>query len=144
MTHRAKLSLLNFSIWFIMFVIFSISFFASTYPEVLPLSNYRTTTAILFLVANFSNVIILYFQYKKERSDERNKRIEALSAIGTMIFIMVLVFLGSITLHVVFADSGLVPISWLWYLGYSTAFMVFIVFNLSYVIVSLKGTGYES
>ena len=144
MSYRAKLSLINCFIWALMFLIFSVSFFLSTYPTTLPLSNYRITTAIIFVIPNISNVVILIMQTKKERTDERNKRIEALSSTVTMIVMMIVVYLASIILHVVYEESGFVPISWLWYLGYGSAFLVFIVFNLSYVIVSLKGTGYES
>ncbi len=144
MTYRAKLSLINFGIWTVMFIITSISFFTSTYPEVLPLSNYRTTTAVLFVIPNIANVILLVLKTKKEKTDEFNRRVEAASAGATMIIIMILFFLGALSLHVIYEDTGLVPSQWLWFLAYGSVFMVFIVFNLCYVIVSLKGFSYEN
>lgn len=144
MGYRAKLSLINFGVWTLSFILFCVSFFTSTYPEILPLSNYRTTTAMIFLVANIVNIVLLVLKTKKERTDERNKRIESLSASITMIMMAVIVYLSSIILYVQYEDTESVPVQWLWFLGYGSFFMVFIVFNLSYVLVSLKDTGYES
>lgn len=144
MSYRAKLTIINSVIWIVMFVIFSISFFSSTYPEVLSLSNYRTTTVILFAIPNITNIIILFFQLKHEKTDERNKKIESISSSIAAITLMTIVFIASMTLHIVYNDTGFVPSSLLWYVGFGTVFITFIVFNLSYIIVSLKGTGYES
>ncbi|MBU1093355.1 MAG: hypothetical protein KKH01_02705 [Firmicutes bacterium] len=144
MSYRAKLALINSGIWIVMFVFFSISFFSSTYPEVLPLSNYRTTTVILFAIPSITNMIILFFQLKHEKTDERNKKIESISSSVAAITLMSIVFIASMTLHIVYNGTGFVPSSWLWYVGFGAVFITFIVLNLSYVIVSLKGTGYES
>jgi hypothetical protein len=130
--------------WSISFVIFTVVFILDTQYNEFPLMNYRVSTAILFLLSNIFNVVILYLQHRNERSDERNKYFESLSAVATMIVIMVLIFLGSMTLYVVYEKSAFVPVDWLWYIAYGAAFLVFIVFNLSYVIVSVKGTNYES
>lgn len=144
MSYRTKLSIINGLIWTIMFVIFSISFFSSNYPVTLPLSNYRITTAILFLLPNISNIIILVLQRKHETTDERNKRFESISSTAAMIVLLVIVYLGCMSLYVAYEDVGTLSVSWLWYIAYSTAFLAFIVFNLTYVIVSIKGLGYEN
>ena len=144
MDFRVKLSLLNVGSWSIFFIVFCIAFFSSTQPEVLPLSNYRTTTAIIFAIANIVNLIILYVMKKSERTDERNLKIEAISAVITMVIMMILFFLASMILYIINVDSGTAPVSWFWFLAYGSIFSVFILFNLSYVIISYKGFKYES
>jgi len=144
MSTRAKLSLINFIMWSIAFAVFTIVFILDTQYNEFPMQNYRVSTAIIFLLSNIVNLVIVYLQHRSEKSDERNKYFESLSAVVTMIVTMVLIFSGSMTLYVIYEKSGFVPVDWLWFIAYGAAFVVFIVFNLSYVIVSLKGTNYES
>jgi hypothetical protein len=144
MSSRVKLTLVNLIMWCVAFVFFTLVFILDTQYNEFPIQNYRVSTAIIFLLSNIFNLVILYFQRRNEKSDERNKYFESLSATATMIVIMVLIFSGSITLYVIYEKSGFVPVDWLWFMAYGSAFLVFIAFNLSYVIVSLKGANYES
>lgn len=130
--------------WSVAFAIFTIVFIIDTQYNEFPLQNYRVSTAIIFSLSNILNLVIVYFQRRIEKSDERNKYFESLSAVATMITIMVLIFSGSITLYVIYEKSGMVPVDWLWFIAYGATFLVFIVFNLTYVLVSLKGTNYEN
>jgi hypothetical protein len=130
--------------WCVAFVAFTVVFILDTQYNEFPMQNYRVSTAIIFLLSNICNVVIVYFQRRNEKSDERNKYFESLSAGATMIAIMVILFSGSMALYVIYEKTGFVPVDWLWYIAYGATFLVFIVFNLSYVIVSLKGTNYES
>lgn len=60
------------------------------------MTNYRTTTIILFTVANISNIVITILQFRREKTDDRNKKFESISSIVTMITTMMVVSLASL------------------------------------------------
>ncbi|MBN2604541.1 MAG: hypothetical protein JXR62_01800 [Bacilli bacterium] len=144
MNTGVKLTIVNLIMWCLAFAAFTFIFILDTQFNEFPMQNYRVSTAIIFMLSNIINLVIVCIQRRNEKSDERNKYFESLSATATMIVIMLIIFSGSITLYVIYEKSGLVPVDWLWYIAYGGTFIVFIVFNLAYLIVSLKGTKYDS
>ncbi len=143
MSYRTKFSMINGSIWLVLFVIFSIVFFSNNYPIVIPISNYRTAIVVILMLANISNIFLVFFLKDKEKEDERNKQLMLLSANITMFAIVVIIISSCLSLYFIYRDNESFPIALLWYIGFATLFITNIILNLSYPVVSFKGAGYE-
>ena len=143
MSYRTKFSMINGSIWLVLFVIFSIVFFSNNYPIVIPISNYRTAIVVILMLANISNIFLVFFLKDKEKEDERNKQLMLLSANITMFAIVVIIISSCLSLYFIYRDNESFPIALLWYIGFATLFITNIILNLSYAVVSFKGAGYE-
>ena len=143
MSYKTKFSMINGGIWLILFVIFSIIFFSNTFPTVIPISNYRTAIVVILMLANISNVFLVFFLKNKEKTDERNNQLSLLSANITMFVVVIILITSCLLLYFIYRDNESLPISFLWYIAFSTMFITNIVLNLSYVAISFKGAGYE-
>ncbi len=142
MDYRTKYSMINGGIWLVLFVIFSIIFFSNNYPIVIPISNYKPAIVVILILANISNIFLIFFLKNKEKDDERNSQLMLLSATVTMFVVVGILIACCLALYFIYRDNGSFPISWLWYISFGTLFLTNIVLNLSYVAVSFKGAGY--
>jgi uncharacterized membrane protein len=86
------------------------------------------STAILIGVGFTAYFAMLYLTRSRPGSaravvDERDVRIASRANGGTLIVVLVVVYLACIGLWSTYQDGGCVPVGWLWFLGYAAAML---------------------
>ncbi len=104
-------------------------FFGSGGPATFGMDKGRiVTTAILIGIGFAAYFIMLYLTRScpgatRVVADERDIRIASRANGGTLIVVLVVVYLACIGLWEAYRDGGCVPVGWLWFLGYAAALL---------------------
>jgi hypothetical protein len=129
-----KRSLLTSIIFGILFV-FLFVFYLVIGPEEF-LSNKINTviSVVVIIVAMGSFGFMLLFTNKKSNVvDERDYFIQKKASSFGLMISMMYVFLLSIVLFIVYRDYGVVNVSWMWFIAYSTFSFGYFVTSLAHV-----------
>ncbi len=129
MTQSQKRAILTLVIWGLAAAGFAALFFGSGGPVTFGADRGRiVSTAILIGVGFIAYFIMLYFTRSRPGAmrvvaDERDVRIASRANGGTLIVVLVVVYLACIGLWSAYQDCGCVPVGWLWFLGYAAAML---------------------
>jgi uncharacterized membrane protein len=129
MTQSEKRAILTLVIWGLVAVGFAALFFGDGGPVTFGADKGRiVSTAILIGVGFAAYFIMLYLTRSRPGAtrvvvDERDVRIASRANAGTLIVVLVVVYLACISLWSAYQDGGCVPVGWLWFLGYAAAIL---------------------
>jgi threonine/homoserine/homoserine lactone efflux protein len=132
MTQPTKQALFTLIIWGIVTVAFIPIFFSRGGPLTYAQDKPRFVfVAILFGVGYISYLTMMFLTRSKGRADrivrdERDEHIQRQSSGVALILVLVYVFFLCITLYEIYRESGCVPVSWMWFLGYTSVFWGYI------------------
>lgn len=95
---------------------------------------HMVVSAIVITAALLSFALMLLFTNKKGNLvDERDNLIQKKASSTGMVVSMMYVFLLSIILLVVYRDAGVVNVSWMWFIAYSTFAFAYFFTSLIHV-----------
>ncbi len=129
MTQSQKQAILTLVIWGIVACGFAVMFFGNGGPGTFGADKGRiVSTAILIGVGFAAYFVMLYLTRSRPGAtravvDERDVRIASRANGGTLIVVLVVVYLACIGLWSAYQDGGCVPVGWLWFLGYAAAML---------------------
>lgn len=103
--------------------------------------NKRIASAIL-LALGYVIFFIIQVKKKKERRDERTFLIELKASKVTMPLISMYVFLFGISLFVAYENEFVMPVSWVWFIAYTTIFLTYILYSGLYLWFDKRVDGY--
>ena len=139
MTQLKRRACFTLVIWTLVLVFFILLFFTGGGPSEWAKDRTRKLCIILvFGVGYFSYILMMIMTKSKTvdgvvHRDERDNLIEMRSSRAAFIIVLLYVYILSITLYVSYESVGLIPISWLWFLGYTSI----IIGSISYASTSL-------
>jgi len=89
-------------------------------------SNIKLISAVVF---GIGYVVFFFVQSKgkKAKKNERDYLIELKSSNATLIVILIYVFLLCISIFVYYENDGSVPVSWMWFIAYTSVFLTYII-----------------
>jgi len=126
MTQTHKRALSNLVIWGVVAVGFLIVFFGDGGPTNFATDQRRMVPATVLVNAGILAFFVTLYVTRSRRGesrvtvDERDRQIERRAAGGTLIFVLLAVYLACAGLWEAYRGEGCVPVGWLWFLGYAT------------------------
>lgn len=129
-------------VWSIVLLAFLLLFFiGGGPPEWQQNSNARFLSAIVLAVGY---IVFLMIQRKGKAliKDERDHLVELKSGNVTMILVLMYVFIFGISLFVAYESAGYMPVSWMWFLAYTTIFITYILNSVFYLWYEKRIGGY--
>ena len=137
-----KIAWITLIIWTIILIGFSIIFFSGNNAEEWGVNRIkRVVSAILFGIG-FLSFFIIQFKRRKNKKDERTFLIELKASRLSMIIVLLYVYVSSVVLYIIYETKLLMPVSWMWFLAYSTICITFIVNSGLHLWFEKKVEGY--
>ena len=127
MGNQRTLAWIVLTLWSAVLIAFIALFFVVSGPtEWGTDSNIKFMSAVIFGIG----YIVFFFvqsKSKKVRKDERDYLIALKSSNATLIVILIYVFLLCISIFVYYEKAGFVPVSWMWFIAYTSVFLTYII-----------------
>jgi|GEM_PF-3001130 len=142
MSLRQKNALINAIIWFILLLLFFINFFSGDGASEWASNQTKRIIAPALIFVGYTLQFIIAAKSKKEPQDERALLAQLRSTSASMIIVIMYVFIFSITIYTVYGNDQVVPISWFWFIGFSTVMLTYFVNSFLYFILEYQGEGY--
>jgi uncharacterized membrane protein YidH (DUF202 family) len=137
---RAQLSL---AIWCTVAVGFVVSFVIRGGPATYADEPMRILTGALFLGFGFLAYPLMLWGTRSRHGarpvvvDERDEWISLRASRSALVAVLVIVFFACICLWVVYRDEAVVPVGWMWFLGYSTAILGYLAQSVATLVIDL-------
>ncbi|OQX93699.1 MAG: hypothetical protein B6I17_02010 [Tenericutes bacterium 4572_104] len=127
MNDKRKKTWLVLGLWSVVLIIFLGLFFIASKPsEWSANSNIKFISGIVFGVG-YILFFVIQLKGKNNTKNEKDKLIQYKSTSLTLVIILMYVFIFTMLIYIVYENDVLMPISWMWFLGYSTVFLTYIV-----------------
>jgi len=128
--------------WIIVLVVFLLLFFSGSGPSEWGSNSTKRIIAAIFFGIGYIVFFTLQIRNKKSNYDERDTLIQLKAGNSAMVIVLMFVFILSIGSFVIYEEEGQLPISWMWFLGYSTVFLTYIVNSGLYLYYEKREQGY--
>lgn len=127
MNDKRKKTWLVLGLWSVVLIIFLGLFFIASKPsEWNANSNIKFISGIVFGVG-YILFFVIQLKGKNNTKNEKDKLIQYKSTSLTLVIILMYVFIFTMLIYIVYENDVLMPVSWMWFLGYSTVFLTYIV-----------------
>ena len=70
--------------------------------------------------------------------DERDERIARQASSYAFVSLLAFIYLVCILLHLSYEESGWMPVGWMWFLGYSSIFMGYVLHSIIYLMLDSR------
>lgn len=134
MTQAYKRAIYTLAIWgFVLLAFVLLFFFAGGGPGTFVGDKVRfVVVAVIFLGGYISYFTMLYLTRSNPDDvprlvDERDESIASQASGVAFLAVLGYVYLICIILHLTYEESGCMPVGWMWFLGYSSIFMGYIM-----------------
>ena len=147
MTQSKKRALGTLIIWGIVMSALIAIFFSRGGPSTYIDDTMKKATIAGFFAAGYLSYGIMMFLTRVKSdgphvsSDERDERIGRRASLVGLIVVLVFVFFTCITLYEHYHDDGLVPVGWMWFLGYASVFVAYISVSVAALVLHAKRIG---
>ena len=148
MTQPQKRALFSLTVWGAVLITFIIIFFSGGGPATYVHSKSRILHgAILFAVGYLGYLLMLYLTRIRPDArplvkDERDERVAKQANGAALIALLFYIYVTCIVLYIVYGDSGAVPVGWMWFLAYSTAFLGYVAHAAATLLLDLRMSGH--
>ena len=131
MNINQKRSLYTLLIWSVVAAIFVPLFFINGGADTWGLDDKRFIISTSFLLAGYISFFIMLSLTQRKKADdiERDERdilISRKASEITLIFITGYIFIACIILYILYEKTNFIPRGWMWFLGYTSIFTVYI------------------
>ncbi len=131
-----------FCMWSVVLLVVISLFFVGSGPEEWGTdSNRRFSAAVIFGIA-YSVFFYLQFKIRQPKKDERDFLIELKASSASMICILIYVFAFCISIFVYYENENWMPVSWMWFIAYTTVILSYIVNSGFYLWYEKRVDGY--
>lgn len=133
-------------VWLVVLAAFVIVYFTAEGPEALMASKAKKLIIALFIAMGYGVHFLLLAWVRKRKGmnvvvfDERDEEIQKKANTFAFSFVLLYVFSVSVGLYEIFAQTGCVPVVYLWLLGYSTLSLSFFIPALFTLITDIKSS----
>ena len=147
MTQSKKRALGTLIIWGIVMSALVVLFFSRGGPSTyIDDTVKKATIAGIFAAGYLSYGIMMFLTRVKSGgphlvADERDERIGRRASIAGLIVVLVFVFVTCISLYEYYHDDGVVPVGWMWFLGYASVFVAYISVSIATLVLHAKRIG---
>ncbi len=127
MNDKRKQTWLVLGLWSVVLIVFLALFFIASKPsEWSTNSNIKFISGIIFGIG-YILFFIIQLKSKNNTKSENEYLIKYKSTNSTLMVILMYVFIFTILLYIIYENDILMPVSWMWFLAYSTVFLTYIV-----------------
>jgi hypothetical protein len=145
MTQARRRAAWTLAIWGVVAVGFALTFFGGGGPGDYADDRTRRVVGAVFLAFGFAATPLMLWWTRGRPgqivADERDESIGRRAATGGLVVVLLYVFGLSIALWERHADSGCVPVGWMWFLAYSTSALAYLVPALLSLLLDFGITG---
>lgn len=132
MNRNQKRSLYTLLIWCVVAAIFVTLFFVNGGADTWGIDGKRFIVSTSFLIAGYISFFIMLYLTRKKKADdidrdERDILISRKASEITLIFIMGYILFACIILYTLYEKTNFIPRGWMWFLGYTSIFIIYII-----------------
>lgn len=141
MDNRTR-SLLVFVDWTLVLILFSFLFFRGEGPDEWGVDFNRRFLSAICLALGYIGFYVIQWKARKNLQDERDKLLTLKAGQISMVVVLMYVFIFCISLYTYYEQANLMPVSWLWFLAYSTVCLTYMMNSGIYLLFDRSGVGY--
>ena len=144
MTATRKRAICTLCIWVPVMLLFLILFLSGGGPEHYVADRLRKVLVAGLFAVGWAGYFFMLWRTKASadtphlRIDERDRAITLQASTFSLVAVLIFVFALCLTLFTIYESRGSVPVGWLWFIAYGSAFFVYIV-NAAAVLVLDSG-----
>jgi|LGOV01.1.fsa_nt_gb archaellum biogenesis protein FlaJ (TadC family) len=143
MSIRSRNSLISGVTWLLIITVLVLMFFQGDSVDEWGYNGVRRlVSAIAILLGIVVNTVMLS-KNKKEPLDERSRAIQYRTSTYSLQFCVTYAFVLCMVLFLIYEKSESVPVSWLWFIAYTTFTLTFMLGSFLYFFLDRKGITYE-
>lgn len=148
MSLSKRRALWSLTIWSTVIVVFLILFLSGGGPATYSQSRGRIVAMAVLFAGGYTSSIVMLTRTRPRRDggpvvqDERDEAIWRRAGEAAFYTVAVYVFALSVTLYTVYESRGLVPVGWLWFIGYTCTFLGMIAHAVATLILNARGIGH--
>ena len=141
MTQSKKRALGTLIIWGIVMCALVVMFFSRGGPATYIQDTVKKLVIAAFCAAGYLSYGILMFLTRVRGgqahivTDERDERIGRRACLAGLMVVLLFVFITCISLYERYHDAELVPVGWMWFLGYGSVFVAFISVSVATLVL---------
>lgn len=140
MTRSKKRALAGILICGIVLISFTLIFFSRGGAESYIDDTFRKAASASLFGAGYLIYFAMILRTRQSPCDERDDAVSIRAGQSALTVILLYVYILSITLYEIYRSAGSLPVSWMWFIGYSTAFVGPAAHSISTLILH-RGAG---
>jgi hypothetical protein len=140
-TQSKKRAILTLTIWSVVLIALIVIFFSRGGPSTYIHDTVKKGTIGAFFAAGYIAYGLMMFLTRVKSGgasvvrDERDERIGRRASLVALMAVLVFVFFTCISLYEHYHDEGLVPVGWMWFLGYASVFVAYISSSVAVLVL---------
>lgn len=149
MTQLRKRALFSLIIWGVVITVFVPLFFAGGGPSEWLQDRVRKILMIVVFGIGYLSFFLMMVLTRRKRSDgkvvkdERDNLVEIKSSKIAYIIVLLYIYIVCIILYMIYERTGVLPVSWMWFIGYTSIFIGSIIYAVVSLIVDMRVSGYD-
>ena len=123
MTRSKKRALAGLIICGTVLVSFTLIFFsrggAATYID----DTFRKAASASLFGAGYIIYFVMILRTRRTPCDERDDAVSTKAGLSALTIVLLYIYILSISLYEIYRSAGSLPVSWMWFIGYSNSFV---------------------
>jgi len=140
MTRSKKRAQAGLLICGLVLISFTLIFFSRGGAETYINDTFRKAASASLFGAGYLIYFSMILRTRQTPCDERDEAVSTRAGLSALTVVLVYTYILSISLYEIYRNAGSLPVSWMWFIGYSNSFVGPVAHSISTLILH-RGAG---